>query len=75
MPAIAAALDGVGLYALSFGGMLATSVLGMVLAGASCDRHGALRARFPKTQVYFGRRYPRPQRRFVQHQVFPVRPA
>lgn len=44
MPAIASALDGVALYALSFGGMLATSVLGMVVAGHWCDRHGALRA-------------------------------
>ena len=44
MPAIAVALDGLPLYALAFGGMLATSVLGMVLAGASCDRHGVLRA-------------------------------
>ncbi len=44
MPAIAAALGGIGLYAIAFGGMLATSVLGMVLAGQSCDRHGALRA-------------------------------
>ncbi len=44
MPAIAAALDGIRLYALAFGGMLATSVLGMVLAGRSCDRHGPLRA-------------------------------
>lgn len=44
MPAVAAALDGMGLYALAFGGMLATAVLGMVLAGWSCDRHGALRA-------------------------------
>lgn len=44
MPAIAAALDGISLYALAFGGMLATSVLGMVLAGRSCDRHGPLRA-------------------------------
>ncbi len=44
MPAIAGALDGVALYALAFGGMLASSVLGMVLAGRSCDRHGAWRA-------------------------------
>lgn len=44
MPAIAAALDGDGLYALAFGGLLATSVLGMVLAGHLCDRHGARRA-------------------------------
>lgn len=44
MPAIAQALDGIGLYALAFGGMLAMSVLGMVLAGWSCDRHGARRA-------------------------------
>lgn len=44
MPAIASALHGIGLYALAFGGMLATSVLGMVLAGRSCDRHGPRRA-------------------------------
>jgi MFS family permease len=44
MPAIAAALDGLALYALAFGGAFATSVLGMVLAGGSCDRHGPLRA-------------------------------
>lgn len=44
MPAIAAALDGLGLYALAFGGMVATSVIGMVAAGRSCDRHGARRA-------------------------------
>jgi MFS family permease len=44
MPAIADALDGLGLYAIAFGGMLATSVLGMVLAGRSCDRHGPLHA-------------------------------
>lgn len=44
MPAIAAALDGVRWYALAFGGMLATSVFGMVLAGRSCDRDGPLRA-------------------------------
>lgn len=41
MPAIAQALDGLALYALAFGGLLATSVLGMVLAGHGCDRHGA----------------------------------
>ncbi len=41
MPAIAQALDGLALYALAFGGMLALSVLGMVLAGESCDRRGA----------------------------------
>ncbi|MBX3606958.1 MAG: MFS transporter, partial [Piscinibacter sp.] len=41
MPAIAAALDGLALYALAFGGMVATSVIGMVAAGRWCDRHGA----------------------------------
>jgi MFS family permease len=44
MPAIATALAGLRLYALAFGGMLATSVFGMVLAGRSCDRDGPLRA-------------------------------
>lgn len=43
MPAIAAALDGLSLYALAFGGMVASSVLGMVAAGRWCDRHGAQR--------------------------------
>jgi MFS family permease len=40
MPAIAAALDGLSLFALAFGGLQAASVVGMVLAGRSCDRHG-----------------------------------
>ncbi len=44
MPAIAEALQGIGLYALAFGGMLASSVLGMVLAGRWSDRAGALHA-------------------------------
>lgn len=44
MPAITAALGGDSLYALAFGGMLATSVVGMVLAGLMADRHGARRA-------------------------------
>ena len=44
MPAVATALDGLGSYALSFGGPMALSVLGMVLAGQSADRHGAWRA-------------------------------
>lgn len=44
MPAVAEAVDGEGAYALAFGGPLAASVLGMVVAGRSCDRHGALRA-------------------------------
>lgn len=43
MPAVAAALNGLPLYALAFGGPLAASVPGMVLAGRWCDRHGALR--------------------------------
>jgi MFS family permease len=42
MPAIAGALDGLALYALAFGGMLATSILGMVAAGEMCDRDGPL---------------------------------
>lgn len=44
MPAVATALGGLPLYALAFGGPLAASVPGMVLAGRWCDRHGALRA-------------------------------
>jgi len=44
MPAVATALDGLGGYALAFGGPMAFSVLGMVMAGQSADRHGPLRA-------------------------------
>lgn len=44
MPAVAAALDGIPYYALAFGGPLAASVPGMVLAGRWCDRFGAVRA-------------------------------
>ena len=53
MPAIASALGGLDLYALAFGGMLATSVLGMVLAGRSSDRHGAWRATAFGLVVFF----------------------
>lgn len=44
MPAVATALDGMALYALAFGGPLAASVPGMVLAGLWSDRHGVMRA-------------------------------
>ena len=44
MPAVADALGGLSLYALSFGGMVATSALGMVWAGPLCDRRGPWRA-------------------------------
>lgn len=40
MPAVAVALDGLGRYALAFGGMLATSIVGMVAAGLLSDRRG-----------------------------------
>ncbi|MBH1594378.1 MFS transporter, partial [Stenotrophomonas maltophilia] len=43
MPTVAAALDGLRLYALAFGGTLATSVIGMTLAGLWADRHGPAR--------------------------------
>ncbi|MEP7043566.1 MAG: MFS transporter [Dokdonella sp.] len=41
MPVVAQALDGVSLYALSFSSTLAASLVGMVVAGHCCDRHGA----------------------------------
>lgn len=44
MPAITASLGGDALYSLAFGGMLATSIVGMVVAGHLCDAAGALRA-------------------------------
>lgn len=43
MPTVAARLDGVGLYALSFAAPLAGGVVGMVAAGAWSDRRGPLR--------------------------------
>ncbi|WP_433613893.1 MFS transporter [Dactylosporangium sp. CA-139114] len=43
MPSVARALDGLPLYGFAFGGALATSVVGMVLAGAWCDRAGPAR--------------------------------
>lgn len=44
MPAVAAALDGLPLYALAFGATLATSVIGMTVAGQLCDKRGPYRA-------------------------------
>src|SRR4051794_27477092 len=43
MPSVARALDGLPLYGFAFGGALAGSVVGMVLAGAWCDRAGPAR--------------------------------
>jgi len=43
MPSVALALDGLRLYALAFGGALATSVIGMTLAGRMCDQQGPAR--------------------------------
>ncbi|MFN3302389.1 MAG: MFS transporter, partial [Roseateles sp.] len=40
MPAVAQALDGLPLYALAFGATLATSVIGMTVAGQLCDKRG-----------------------------------
>lgn len=42
MPVVSADLDGQALYAVAFSGTLATSVIGMVAAGAWCDRGGVL---------------------------------
>lgn len=43
MPSVALALDGLRLYALAFGGALATSVIGMTVAGRMCDLRGPAR--------------------------------
>ena len=43
MPTVAQALDGLRLYALAFGGVLATSVIGMTVAGRLCDQQGPAR--------------------------------
>lgn len=40
MPTVSRALDGTALYAAAFAGPLATGVIGMVVAGTWCDRHG-----------------------------------
>ena len=44
MPAIAAALNGIGLYALAFAATLAGSIVAMAWSGADCDRHGPYRS-------------------------------
>ncbi len=44
MPAVAEALHGLPLYALAFGATLATSVIGMTVAGQLCDKRGPYRA-------------------------------
>lgn len=44
MPAVAAALDGMAIYALAFAATLAGSVVAMVWAGRDCDRHGPFRS-------------------------------
>lgn len=44
MPAVAAALDGLSLYALAFAGTLAGSVVAMVWSGRDCDRNGPFRS-------------------------------
>lgn len=46
MPAISQALDGASLYALAFAGLLAASIVGMVVGGMWSDRHG------PKPGIY-----------------------
>ncbi|WP_434811560.1 MFS transporter [Microbacterium sp. bgisy189] len=38
MPAVSEELDGAGLYAVAFSGVLAASVVGMVVVGVWCDR-------------------------------------
>ncbi|MBI4940750.1 MAG: MFS transporter [Actinobacteria bacterium] len=43
MPAVAAALDGLPLYALGFGATVATSVVGMAVCGAWADARGPRR--------------------------------
>lgn len=40
MPVVSAALDGEALFAVAFAGTLATSVIGMVAAGAWSDARG-----------------------------------
>ncbi len=40
MPAVVAALDGLGLYGIAFGAPLATGIIGMVLAGSWADARG-----------------------------------
>ena len=48
MPTVAQALDGLRLYAVAFGGALATSVIGMSVAGRLCDQQG------PARPLWFG---------------------
>jgi MFS family permease len=52
MPAVAAGLDGLRYYALAFGATLATSVLGMTVAGQLCDKRGPYRAALAGLAVF-----------------------
>ena len=52
MPTVSRALDGAALYAFAFAGPLATGVIGMVVAGTWCDRHGP-RAPLALAVVFF----------------------
>lgn len=44
MPTVATALDGVDLYALTFGGAIAAGLVAMVVAGIDCDSRGPRRS-------------------------------
>jgi MFS family permease len=44
MPVVGRDLDGLGIYAWSFGAYVAASLLGMVAAGTWCDRYGPRRS-------------------------------
>lgn len=52
MPVVSEALDGESLYAVAFAGTLATSVIGMVAAGASSDARGPRRALYVAVSLF-----------------------
>jgi MFS family permease len=52
MPIVSAALDGQALYAVAFAGTLATSVIGMVAAGAASDARGPRAALYVAVSLF-----------------------
>ncbi|WP_295011134.1 MFS transporter [uncultured Microbacterium sp.] len=52
MPVVSADLHGEALYAVAFSGTLATGVIGMVAAGAACDRMGPRRPLYAATLLF-----------------------
>lgn len=52
MPAVAKALQAFNWYSLAFAGQLATSIIGMIVAGDCCDRYGTRLTNLTGTSIF-----------------------